>query len=73
MGKKESALDDRDTQIDYAFNILKAIRRSALLTKEEKSRMDIAIEILAVETSEMQVILEDTIKKMGEEADKENG
>lgn len=67
--KKKPAVDDRDMQINYAFNILKAIRRSALLTKEEKKRMDIAIEILAVEVSEMQVILDDTVKKRGKDAE----
>lgn len=50
--------DSRDSEIDYAFKILNEIRKSANLSKEEKTRMDIAIESLANETAEMQTILE---------------
>jgi len=52
------ALDSRDGRIDYALSILRAIRRGACLSEEERKRMDIAIDVLASETSEMRAVLE---------------
>ena len=47
-----------NSQIDYAFDLLRDVRKGSNLTREQKRRMGIALETPANEVTEIEMKLE---------------